>query len=80
MSNRGQFRPIPWATSDALPGDRSASQHYEVVAHFAHVLLAGYKGHHTQVSEVFFSPDEARRLGFHLMAVADVIENKEEGS
>lgn len=80
MSNHGQFRPIAEAPVDVLPGDRSGSQHYEVVAHFEHVLLAGYTGHHTQVSEVFFSPDEARRLGFHLMAVADVIENKEECS
>ena len=76
MSNRGQFRPTPLTTADALPGNRSASRHYEVVAHFEHVLLVGYTGHHTLVSEVFFSPDEARRLGLSLMR-ADVIENRE---
>lgn len=76
MSNRGQFRPIPWATSDALPGDRSASQHYEVVAHFERVLLASYQGRHL-VSQAFFSPDEARQLGRSLMVAADMIENRE---
>lgn len=77
MSNHGQFRPIAEAPVDVLPGDRSGSRYYEVVAHFEHVLLVGYTGHHTRVSEVFFSPDEAQRLGLSLMRAADVIENRE---
>lgn len=76
MSNRGQFRPTPLTTADRLPGDRSATVRYEVVAHFEHVLLVGHTGH-SQESELLFSPDEARRFGFHLMAVADLIENRE---
>lgn len=80
MSNHGQFRPIAEAPVDVLPGDRSGSRHYEVVAHFEHVLLVGYTGHHTRVSEVFFSPDEARRLGMQLMATADQAEESEGGA
>ena len=74
MSNRGQFRPTPLTTADALPGNRSASRHFEVGCGSECVAL--FATSDTSLGWVF-SPDEARRLGFHLMAVADLIENRE---
>lgn len=74
MSNRGEFRPFPPAGADALPGHRDPDSYF-YVAHGADcVLLCEYGDVARYKNGAVLTPDEARRLGWWLMAQADAAE------
>ena len=74
MSNCGQFRPVPPAGVESLPGRRDPDAYF-YVASGAHVVLLCEHGEAARwKNAVVFTADEARSLGIRLMAMADQAE------
>ena len=74
MGNRAEFRPVPPAGVESLPGRRDPDAYFYVASGADVVLLCEHGEAARWKNAVVFTADEARRLGIRLMAMADQAE------